>query len=190
MSSVYPISPDVENQYAKLGSRRYPEHGRIDKDAREKAYREYLLIPEPWKCDHLGAAGITEDDDEVWDWRRIPARAYPCAPPQTNNRVHVDQSTEILFRELASKWREETRLSSSILNKVMNLSYQRIIGLGQKVVPLILKDLQQKPEHWFWALTAITGENPIAEEDEGNIRKMTESWLRFGKERGWIEEDA
>ncbi len=37
--------------------------------------------------------------------------------------------------------------------------YQRIIGIGWPVVPLILDELQREPDQWFWALEAITDEN-------------------------------
>ena len=93
---------------------------------------------------------------------------------------------ETLFRELAEKWRKETSLTSSVQDMVINQHYQRIIGLGSQAVPLILRELQRSPDHWFWALAAITGENPIVESDEGNLKKMTEAWLKLGKERGWI----
>jgi hypothetical protein len=26
---------------------------------------------------------------------------------------------------------------------------------------LILQDLEQQPDHWFWVLRSITGENPV-----------------------------
>ena len=34
--------------------------------------------------------------------------------------------------------------------------YQRIIGMGLPVVPLILEELEREPDQWFWALEAIT----------------------------------
>jgi hypothetical protein len=41
-------------------------------------------------------------------------------------------------------------------------SYLRVIGLGKPVIPLLIKELQGSPDHWFSALEAITGENPVA----------------------------
>ena len=38
--------------------------------------------------------------------------------------------------------------------------YQRIIGLGLPVVPLILEELNREPNQWFWALEAITEQKP------------------------------
>jgi hypothetical protein len=69
---------------------------------------------------------------------------------------------------------------------VIHPSYQRIIGLGPDVIPYILKELEQNGGHWFWALQALTGENPVADEDAGRIRKMKEVWLNWGREKGYI----
>ena len=57
--------------------------------------------------------------------------------------------------------------------------------MGSAVVPLVLSDLKKSRDDWFWALSAITGENPIIEADAGNVRKMTEAWLRWGRAKGY-----
>ncbi len=44
--------------------------------------------------------------------------------------------------------------------KAMHPANQGIIGLGAVAVPLILQELKRDRADWFWALTAITGENP------------------------------
>jgi hypothetical protein len=62
---------------------------------------------------------------------------------------------------------------------------QEIISMGEAVVPLMLRDLEQQPRLWVWALPDITGEDPVPEADAGNIRKMSEAWLRWGKEHGY-----
>lgn len=90
---------------------------------------------------------------------------------------------ESTYQALAQKWHKETAHVSSTTELIMNPSYQNIIGLGPRVVPILLRQLQQKPEHWFWALSAITRENPVSSEDEGNVRKMAEAWLQWGVQR-------
>src|SRR5580692_3377864 len=64
------------------------------------------------------------------------------------------------FDKLASQWRHNTAFSSSVTEIVLDPSYQKIIGMGIAVVPLILQELQNEPDHWYWALAAITGANP------------------------------
>lgn len=75
---------------------------------------------------------------------------------------------------------------SSSTEKAVHPAYQRIIGLGPAVVPLVLRELEQHGGHWFWALRALTGENPVRPEDAGQVRKMTESWLEWGRQRGLV----
>ena len=40
---------------------------------------------------------------------------------------------------------------------------------GAAAVPLILRELERSIDHWFWALGAITGANPIVEEHRGRL---------------------
>lgn len=91
-----------------------------------------------------------------------------------------------LFAELTAEWRQDTRFLSSTSAIATHPAYQRIIGLGPQVIPLILSDLQRAPGHWFWALTALTGENPVDPADQGRIGAMTAAWLKWGTDNGWI----
>lgn len=62
--------------------------------------------------------------------------------------------------------------------------YQRIIGMGPSVVPLILEELSREPDQWFWALESITEENPVPSEARGSVPQMTEAWLQWGRQQG------
>jgi hypothetical protein len=90
------------------------------------------------------------------------------------------------FYELAETWRQERGATSSLTKMILHPAYQRIIGLGTVVVPLILKELERRPDYWFSALAAITGANPVRVEHRGNLRQMTQAWLQWGKEQGYI----
>jgi hypothetical protein len=98
----------------------------------------------------------------------------------------VGQGVDWEFRHHSETWLRETAHISSATELVLHPSYQRIIGLGPAVLPLLLRDLVQQPKDWFWALNAITGENPIPLEDAGNIRRMTDAWIQWGREHGYI----
>jgi len=91
-----------------------------------------------------------------------------------------------LFRELADRWQAETLYLSSTTEICMHPSYQRIIGLGPQVITLILAEMVSRPGHWFWALRALAGENPVVAADTGRVTAMTEAWLCWGRENGWI----
>jgi hypothetical protein len=57
--------------------------------------------------------------------------------------------------------------------------------MGPTVVPLLLRDLEKNGNHWFWALKVITGASPVPPEDRGNVPKVTDYWLRWGRENGY-----
>lgn len=104
--------------------------------------------------------------------------------------IQPPRQLAILFGKLVAEWKEATQLLSSTNAIAMHPAYQRIIGIGPQAIPLILEELQQKPDHWFWALQAITGENPVTVSDQGSIPKMTQAWIEWGRNAGWIESEA
>lgn len=105
--------------------------------------------------------------------------------------IAVDEKTKRIaaerrFKKLAKTWKTETELVSKVSKRVMHPAYQKIIGMGESAIPLILRDLATNgPDDWFWALTAITDENPITEEIAGNMTAMTEAWLQWGRNAGY-----
>lgn len=96
-------------------------------------------------------------------------------------------TTADMFAGLAETWKAETQFASSVDDLILHPAYQRIIGLGPNVIPLILADLQESQAHWFWALQALTGATPFSEHSRGDVREMTSAWLRWGRERGMID---
>ena len=99
-------------------------------------------------------------------------------------------SLETEFREHAEKWARDTRFTSSTSSMIKHPSYQTIVAMGYDVVPLLLQDLRDNGRFWFWALTEITGDNPIDPADAGVIKNMTNSWLDWGIEKGLLEEKS
>lgn len=89
------------------------------------------------------------------------------------------------FLRLAQKWREETGLFSSVARRTKHVAYQRILEMGSDAIPLILTELQERPDHWFWALHTLTGADPTPE--EGNFYDAVAAWLQWGKERRYIK---
>jgi hypothetical protein len=63
--------------------------------------------------------------------------------------------------------------------------YQRIIGMGPAAIPLILREMQWRPDHWFMALHLLTGVDPAAGEE--TRVGATRAWLRWGRSQGYIE---
>ena len=48
------------------------------------------------------------------------------------------------------------------------------------------RELEREPDHWFWALEAITQENPVPPEAAGRVAKMAEAWIAWGKQQGYL----
>jgi hypothetical protein len=91
------------------------------------------------------------------------------------------------FQRLVSDWKKQSRYLSNTAQMAMLRPYQGIIGMGWPVVPLILEELQREPDHWFWALEAITEENPVSQEDAGRVPLMAQAWIEWGKKHGLLK---
>ena len=90
------------------------------------------------------------------------------------------------FETLARGWKEAHVLSSSASPIASHPDYQEIIAMGEEAIPLILNDLKRTPDHWFVALTEITGEDPVPEQHRGKLAEMAVEWLEWGEENGYI----
>lgn len=90
------------------------------------------------------------------------------------------------FDILAETWKYNNTFVSSVPDMVLQKTYQEIIGMGPQILPLIFEELKNRPNFWFWALSSITGENPVKLEDRGRIEKMRDAWLNWGVEHGYV----
>lgn len=98
----------------------------------------------------------------------------------------LNQSIEEIFYSNLTRWKNDTKFTSSTHDLILHPSYQRILGLGPAALPFILRELQENGGHWFWALQAITGENPVPPENTGRVKKMAAAWIEWGRSRGII----
>jgi hypothetical protein len=104
--------------------------------------------------------------------------------------IITDKKTKrwIEFQELVKQWKGERGSRSSITQAAAMQPYQKIIGMGPDAIPLILAQLKSEgdnPDQWFWALRAITRENPVLPEDRGNFRKMAQAWFEWAEQRAY-----
>lgn len=92
------------------------------------------------------------------------------------------------FNQLVKEWLVQRGAKASMTQAAMCPAYQTIIGMGGDAVPLLLKRLESEgddPDHWFWALKAITGNDPVPETDRGNLQQMATAWLNWGRQNGY-----
>ena len=97
-----------------------------------------------------------------------------------------ESAWEQCFHELVATWKRERDPHSSSAQLAEHSAYQQIIRMGPEVVPLLLHELEREPDHWFRALHALTGANPVPAESRGNVREMAAAWLRWGREQGYL----
>ena len=100
------------------------------------------------------------------------------------DKANESTSLQMEFRRLCSVWKKETQALSSLTEAAMHPAYQRIIGLGPAVMPLLIAELEQNPDWWFWALRAITGADPVKDEERGRLAAMKTAWLLWWESEG------
>ncbi len=109
-----------------------------------------------------------------------------CAPSQTGERPTIEDYRK--FERLVAEWRDQRGALSWVTEMAMCPAYQSVIGMGPAAIPLILARLESEgdePDHWFWALRALTGANPVTVEDRGDIVKMARAWIEWGRNSGY-----
>ena len=99
----------------------------------------------------------------------------------------VDEDLRAAFEGLAEAWWMATAHLSSPNKLMENARYRQIIGLGPAVLPLLLRDLAKTQRFWFPALSAITGQNPVPDDAAGDIRRMADAWIEWGRQNGLTE---
>lgn len=105
-------------------------------------------------------------------------------PPLKAKKPDIESNIERKFRSLATQWSRDTEHLSSVKKAIMNRSYQRILTLGEKAIPCILREMEHNPDHWFYALEIISDENPVSPEDD--FDGAVAAWLSWGKVKGYI----
>ena len=106
--------------------------------------------------------------------------------PISSDSVGTTTDIEADFQRLATEWKQETAHLSSSVTIAEHRAYQEIIGMGKDAIPFILRDLEESPSQWFWALRSIAGESPVRPEDRGDVDAMTSAWLDWGRRNLYI----
>jgi hypothetical protein len=107
-------------------------------------------------------------------------------PVKSTPKTVAANSVDEQFRALDRQWREETQFFSDPARITRHPAFQAVIALGEEVVPILLRELDRAPTLWVWALPVITGENPVPNADRGQIPKMGEIWVKWGRDKGLV----
>jgi hypothetical protein len=145
-------------------------------------YRE--KVTRSWRDDVHARSGqwVTRGDERTtWNKHRVHRAVSAQQQPAI---VDIERSAQ--FQRLANQWRRETMHVSQVERRIMHPSYQKIIAMGPRVVPLILRELRDRPDHWFWALRILVEEGPIPENFRGSPTDAAHLWLEWGRQVGYL----
>ena len=110
----------------------------------------------------------------------------PTTAPEAEAAIEPAAPTlAAVFDRLADEWEFETALLSFSDQAAGHPAHHAIVGMGEPVVPLILARMRSQGGHWFHALQAITGANPVKLSERGNIPAMQAAWQEWGKLNGY-----
>jgi transposase-like protein len=99
----------------------------------------------------------------------------------------VHEAVRQRFSNLVAVWKSDRGHSSKLTDLVIHPAYQQIIGMGDRAIPLLLEEMRERPDHWDWALRAITGSDPVPRESWGKLREIANAWLAWGKGNGYAK---
>lgn len=118
--------------------------------------------------------------------KRTPFKVYLVSQPIEHSPHKEDIAEKKKFYELVKQWRRETIATASPTKKIMNPNYLKILRLRCDVVPLIIRELAQRPDDWFFLLEILTEHDPVKPEDKSDLKRVTQAWLDWGQRRGYL----
>jgi hypothetical protein len=152
---------------------------------RQVAYQEYVRKLAELNAKRLAELEAAKEKTRLISEYALTLHAQAEARIQEQAKA-AERNAEIeqKFRRLADGWRRDTRYISSVSQIAMHPSYQKIVGMGQDVLPFILREMQERGGHWLWALHVITDEDPAP--PGATFREAVQAWLEWGTEHGYL----
>lgn len=103
-----------------------------------------------------------------------------------NSAITQSHGDELLFRNLVDEWYRD-RPRGDIRDICTHRAYLRIVAMGPVAIPMILRELERRPGHWFVALSLLTNAKDVVPlESRGKIKEMAAFWIKWGRDRGLI----
>jgi len=155
-----------------------------------EGFRAHLFLHEEkhMRWEYVAGSKLTTvlaEENPVWRTATVTRKqAYVATPKQ----LSLEFNLEHLFESLATQWHEDTEHMSNLNKACKHFAYQQIIGMGKVapnlILPLILRELKSRPDHWFWALHEITNQDPAQADDD--FDSAVEAWLTWGMRKGYV----
>jgi hypothetical protein len=58
--------------------------------------------------------------------------------------------------------------------------------MGESAIPFILKDMYERGGYWYRALRILSGVDPVPTEVRGDVPKMKDAWLSWGRDKSYL----
>ena len=104
---------------------------------------------------------------------------------EVNDPSELMMSGKLMFDELVSSWKKETRFMSSIKDIVEQQDFQAIVAMGEQAVPFIGQSIETEPSTLVWALNLIF-KGKISEKKDLTIAEACKLWVRELRRQGWM----
>jgi hypothetical protein len=113
-----------------------------------------------------------------------------------NNLINIDQSV-LSYKDLSNrfmfdnlylktrfdyyheKWVKETMILSNAKSITANSNFQKIVSYGSEIVPILLRELENKPSNLVWAMNHIL--NRKISNNSLTITEASKAWVSWGK---------
>lgn len=96
----------------------------------------------------------------------------------------IEGSLNKEFLELKEIWLMETMFDSGYASMVNHPAFLKIVSWGEDIIPSLVEDMVNAGTPWYYALSIITDENPVSEDNMGKHKYVIEDW------RGWAEQNC
>jgi hypothetical protein len=99
---------------------------------------------------------------------------------QCYRRQHFEDASDSLIAD--------TTWTSALSEITTHPKFLDIVSGGDVALKEILQRMKKGETHlqWFPALKRISGDDPVPPEARGKIPLMTEAWLRWGEQKGFL----
>lgn len=124
--------------------------------------------------------GASPHRRRVWVGYKAPAAWFVTDASAT---LAMERETEKWFRAWASQWVRETAHLSSISSRTTHPAFKKITDLGEAALPMLIGELEHRPDFWFPALRAVAGEDPVTDHMRGKFDEMRKAWLDWAKRK-------
>lgn len=135
-------------------------------------------------------SNITEKEIDDWLeslWDRPYNLIRRFLGEELSNKRTEQRKLEEKFWGLATKWYNDGRNNTNMRDKIYHDSFLHLVAMGEKIIPILLRELSDNTKYWTPVLKAIapTVDNdftdPILPEHYGDRDLIIKDWLIWGE---------